>query len=165
LNATCKYGNNLIIALIGGGKQQQKRRQSFEGGGGKRKKFDKNEEIESSSSDEGEGLLVDEERRIHGIRAKSDDEEFFSAEDDLGVPSDETAQEKKVRLAKLYLEEIEKEERSRRENEDVDEDLVASRLKEDVLEAEGRLRKEVADQIQPDLDNIVVFTCGKYLKR
>jgi ribosomal RNA-processing protein 9 len=107
---------------------------------------------------------LDEERRKSGISAKSGDseEEFYSAEDDV---EDETAQEKKLRLAKVYLEEIEKEERNRRENDEVDTDVMASRLKDDVLEAEGRLRKEVADQVEPDLENITVLTCSKYLKR
>lgn len=58
----------------------------------------------------------------------------------------ETAQEKKVRLAKKYLEEIKKEEQERNENKDLDDAAVLKRLKDDYLEQQGRLHKNVAAQ-------------------
>lgn len=54
---------------------------------------------------------------------------------------DETAQEKRVRLAKKYLEQIEEEERDRAEFE---EGTVTKRLHEEYLEEKGRIRKTVA---------------------
>ncbi|XP_012535206.2 U3 small nucleolar RNA-interacting protein 2 [Monomorium pharaonis] len=75
----------------------------------------------------------------------STDEEF--AEENLGnaqsetEEEEETAQEKRLRLAKKYLQEIEEEEKDRVEFE---EGAVARRLREEYLEEKGRLRKTVA---------------------
>ncbi|KAK7865297.1 hypothetical protein R5R35_012590 [Gryllus longicercus] len=57
----------------------------------------------------------------------------------------ETAQEKKLRLAKLYLEEIERKERKLRENGEVGKDDITNYLKEDLREKTHRNRKTVAD--------------------
>jgi len=103
---------------------------------------------------------LDESEDLHPINGK-DDHLSSEYEDD----EDETAQEKKLRLAKSYLNQIETEEKSRREDLEIDDDLISSRLKEDVLEQEGRLRKEVADSVEPDLENMSLLTCPKYLKR
>ncbi|XP_028172801.1 U3 small nucleolar RNA-interacting protein 2 [Ostrinia nubilalis] len=56
----------------------------------------------------------------------------------------ETAEQKKLRLAKKYLEEIEKEEAKRAELKEVD-DAVEKRLQKDYLEQKGKLKVEVAD--------------------
>ncbi|CAG4979599.1 unnamed protein product [Colias eurytheme] len=55
----------------------------------------------------------------------------------------ETAEQKKLRLAKKYLEEIEKEEAKRAEFKELD-DAVEKRLQRDYLEQKGKLRVEVA---------------------
>lgn len=57
----------------------------------------------------------------------------------------ETAEQKKLRLAKKYLEEIEKEEAKRAELKEVDDDAIGKRLQRDYLEQKGKLRVEVAD--------------------
>ncbi|XP_068631937.1 U3 small nucleolar RNA-interacting protein 2 [Battus philenor] len=56
----------------------------------------------------------------------------------------ETAEEKKLRLAKKYLEEIEKEEAKRAELKELDE-AIEKRLQKDYLEQKGKLRVTVAD--------------------
>ncbi|CAK1595856.1 unnamed protein product [Parnassius mnemosyne] len=56
----------------------------------------------------------------------------------------ETAEEKKLRLAKKYLEEIEKEEAKRAELKELD-DAIEKRLQKDYLEQKGKLRVDVAD--------------------
>ncbi|EDL77289.1 RNA, U3 small nucleolar interacting protein 2 (predicted), isoform CRA_a [Rattus norvegicus] len=61
---------------------------------------------------------------------------------------EETAQEKKLRLAKLYLEQLRQQEEEKAEARAFEEDQVAGRLKEDVLEQRGRLQKLVAKEIQ-----------------
>lgn len=83
------------------------------------------EEIPSDSeySDDGQNVL--------DVRPSSDEEE--------------TVQEKRLRLAKLYLEEIEKEEKQRAEAKEVDREAIAHRLREDVLEQAGKLQKQVAN--------------------
>lgn len=64
---------------------------------------------------------------------------------ELEDDGEETAQDKKVRLAKLYLAEVEREECERAEREVIDKDVIAHRLKEDYLEQSGKLKKTVAD--------------------
>jgi ribosomal RNA-processing protein 9 len=56
----------------------------------------------------------------------------------------ETAEQKKVRLAKKYLEEIEKEEAKRAEFKELD-DAVEKRLQKDYLDQKGKLKVELAD--------------------
>lgn len=55
----------------------------------------------------------------------------------------ETAEEKKLRLAKKYLEEIEKEEAKRAELKNID-SAIEDRLKKDYLEQKGKLKYEIA---------------------
>uniref|UniRef100_A0A8C3M7L3 U3 small nucleolar RNA-interacting protein 2 n=1 Tax=Geospiza parvula TaxID=87175 RepID=A0A8C3M7L3_GEOPR len=64
---------------------------------------------------------------------------------------EETPQEKKLRLAKQYLEELRQLEEERAEDEEELEpaDLIGDRLKEDVLEQRGRLQRLVAKDVQP----------------
>ncbi|XP_013199289.1 U3 small nucleolar RNA-interacting protein 2 [Amyelois transitella] len=71
-----------------------------------------------------------------------DIKKFSDAEE---VESDhETAEQKKLRLAKKYLEEIEREEAKRAELKEID-DAVEKRLQKDYLEQKGKLKVEVAD--------------------
>ncbi|KAM6121261.1 U3 small nucleolar RNA-interacting protein 2 [Pterocles gutturalis] len=64
---------------------------------------------------------------------------------------EETPQEKKLRLAKVYLEQLRQheEERAEEEEEETQPDLIGDRLKEDVLEQKGRLQRQVAKDVQP----------------
>lgn len=64
----------------------------------------------------------------------------------------ETAEQKKLRLAKKYLEEIEKEEAKRAELKEVD-DAVENRLKKDYLEQKGKLKIEIAEKYVEPSDN------------
>ncbi|KAI4532378.1 hypothetical protein R6Z07F_016265 [Ovis aries] len=71
---------------------------------------------------------------------------------------EETAQEKKLRLAKVYLEQLRQQEEEKAEAREFEEDQVAGRLKEDVLEQRGRLQKSVAKEIQaPDPADIRIL--------
>ncbi|KOB74726.1 hypothetical protein OBRU01_08954 [Operophtera brumata] len=78
------------------------------------------------------------------IRKFSDGEESES--------DHETAEQKKLRLAKKYLEEIEKEEAKRAEDKELD-DAVEKRLQRDYLEQKGKLRVEVADNYIAPTEN------------
>ncbi|XP_074861336.1 U3 small nucleolar RNA-interacting protein 2 isoform X4 [Carettochelys insculpta] len=91
-----------------------------------------NEEISSDSEAESSAL---------GGKRKKDNE----AEEEI----EETAQEKKLRLAKVYLEQLRQQEEEKAEEEAFEKDLVASRLKEDVLEQKGKLQRPVAKELQP----------------
>ncbi|KAK6621303.1 hypothetical protein RUM43_011609 [Polyplax serrata] len=97
-------------------------------------------------------------KRIANEEIDSDLEDDLSLQNDYKYSSEseveETVQEKRLRLARTYLEEIEKEEQKRLETEDVDKDVITQRLKEDALEKAGKLRKNVAD---------LYSCCGDYL--
>ncbi|XP_007425948.1 U3 small nucleolar RNA-interacting protein 2 isoform X1 [Python bivittatus] len=62
---------------------------------------------------------------------------------------EETPQEKKLRLAKVYLEQLRQQEEEKAEQEAFEKDLVAGRLKEDVLEQKGKLQRQIANSLQP----------------
>lgn len=91
----------------------------------------------------------------------SEDEDYLDKDvaEESSSDENETAQEKKVRLAKAYLEEIQKEEAKRLAN-DVDERAVSRRLKEDYLKETGRLRLSVADSYSSvDDTNASILKC------
>ncbi|XP_068702337.1 U3 small nucleolar RNA-interacting protein 2-like isoform X1 [Montipora foliosa] len=70
----------------------------------------------------------------------------------------ETAQEKRLRLAKQYLAHLESEEQVKKDVIAINHDAIAHRLKQDVLEQTGRLQKRVASQyIQPPQDAVRVL--------
>uniref|UniRef100_A0A8C7XUE6 Ribosomal RNA processing 9, U3 small nucleolar RNA binding protein n=1 Tax=Oryzias sinensis TaxID=183150 RepID=A0A8C7XUE6_9TELE len=71
---------------------------------------------------------------------------------------DETPQEKKLRLAKLYLEQLREEEEKKAEDEHFETDLIAGRLQEKVLEQQGKLQRLIAKElIAPDSTEIRVL--------
>lgn len=59
---------------------------------------------------------------------------------------EETVQEKRLRIAKKYLDEIEKEEAAKGEKDDIDEDIISHRLRKDVLQQTGRFQEKIADK-------------------
>lgn len=67
--------------------------------------------------------------------------EYISDESD-----EETPQDKRLRIAQLYLEEISKEEASRAEDKALH-DVVSDRLRKDYLDSVGQLRKNIAGSI------------------
>lgn len=94
----------------------------------------------------------------------SDDEETeFIEKGKESSDEDErlTAQEKKLKLAKQYLEEIEEEEKKRLENDHVENDVILGRLKKDVLGREGKLKRKVSGEINKCIseDSLRVLRC------
>ncbi|XP_071985235.1 U3 small nucleolar RNA-interacting protein 2 [Engystomops pustulosus] len=100
-----------------------------------------------------------EERKPAGKRKNKPqlNEEIESESDTEVAPSrkkehveeepDETPQEKKLRLAKEYLRQLQEQEDERLEDEV--EDVVAHRLQENVLEQRGRLQRPMAKELSP----------------
>nr|XP_005987145.2 PREDICTED: U3 small nucleolar RNA-interacting protein 2 [Latimeria chalumnae] len=88
----------------------------------------------------GEEISSDSETEISNLdrKRKAMDEEI-----------EETPQEKKLRLAKLYLEQLRQEEEEKVEEEEYERDLVAGRLQEEVLEQQGKLQRSIAKDYQP----------------
>ncbi|XP_054156417.1 U3 small nucleolar RNA-interacting protein 2-like [Oppia nitens] len=116
-----------------------------------------NEEIVSSDSNDDEDVDIDAGggkqkaavRRKRGLKglnttaaaaAGGDSDVSYDSEADR-----ETPQEKRLRLAKKYLESIEGEERLKNDGQDVDSGAIGDRLREDILEKTGRLHRQVAD--------------------
>ncbi|CAL8337262.1 unnamed protein product [Lota lota] len=94
-----------------------------------------NEEISSDS--ETESTAVQNER-------EGEEDEF-----------DETPQEKKLRLAKLYLDQLREEEEKKAEQESFETELVAGRLQDELLEQKGKLQRCIAkDLLPPDASEI-----------
>lgn len=82
----------------------------------------------------------------------SSDEDELSPNDNVVTFSDdeenlETAQDKRLKLAKLYLEEIEKEEQNRAEDKEVFESM-SKRLTNEYLDSVGKLRRKIADEFR-----------------
>jgi len=87
---------------------------------------------------------VDDDEEISSHSESENDESKIVTEDEEEEDL-ETAQEKRLRLTKEYLKQIEIEERERAEDAELDKSVIAHRLKEDLLEQTGKLRRAVAD--------------------
>ncbi|XP_033334240.2 U3 small nuclear riboprotein factor 55K [Megalopta genalis] len=111
---------------IGGNKRKFNGRVAKAKGKKNIKKFVPNDNESIASTDE---ELAEENQGRRSEPYESEEEE------------QETAQEKRIRIAKKYLEQIEEEERDRAEFE---QGAVTKRLHEEYLEERGRLRKTVA---------------------
>jgi len=134
----------MIIMVLGKRKQLGKTiRKSSEGFGkkGKKKGFFKSDEKKpkwSNSKDDEELSSLSE-----SSGSENEDDPFKNEGD-----QEETALEKKMRLAKNYIEELKKlkEEDDDSENE---KDFVGQKLKEDLLDQAGKLQRRVADKCTP----------------
>ncbi|XP_076012911.1 U3 small nucleolar RNA-interacting protein 2 isoform X2 [Genypterus blacodes] len=132
---TAKKGKNTPVA---------KRKNDGDSGDkskGKAKKLNSkyNEEISSDSETESSG--VSKKRQSNAE-----------------IEYDETPQEKKLRLAKVYLDQLKDEEENKAEEESFETDLIAGRLQEEVLEQRGKLQRFIAkDLIPPDASEIRVL--------
>ncbi|OWK02694.1 hypothetical protein Celaphus_00010488 [Cervus elaphus hippelaphus] len=137
--AARKRGKPASGAGAGAGAGKRRRKGDSFGDKGKSKGGGKmNEEISSDSESES----------LAPRRTEEEEEEEL----------EETAQEKKLRLAKVYLEQLRQQEEEKAEAREFEEDQVAGRLKEDVLEQRGRLQKSVAKEIQaPDPADIRIL--------
>lgn len=114
------------------------------GGRGAKANSKASEEILSSESDI-------EDRVVPGTHFSDDDEEL------------ETEQEKKLRLAKKYLAEIEKQEKERLEVEELDRSVLSHRLRNELLEQSGQLQKKVADKVEGVKDGEIKILRGHKL--
>ncbi|XP_019555330.2 U3 small nucleolar RNA-interacting protein 2 [Aedes albopictus] len=110
----------------------------------RKEKEESDEEIDSDEEEE------------HTIAAASGKKFNFEDEDE-GFK--ETVQDKRLRLAKKYLKEVEDAERVRKEDEEIH-DSVSAVLKEDYLESIGRLYREVSTRYKGfDLEKAVNLRC------
>lgn len=110
-----------------------------------------NEEIDSGNSS------ADSEEELE-IRPKKDAEQEIE-EDDV----EETVQEKRLRLAKQYIAEIERQEKERAETLNIDRKAVSHRLKEDLLDQSGKLQRKIADKYIGANENEIIQLKGHSL--
>ncbi|KAK7683594.1 hypothetical protein QCA50_013432 [Cerrena zonata] len=98
----------------------------------------RDEELSDQTSDDGDGDIDDMDLRA------PDADAYESAEED----EDETPAEKRLRLAKLYLENV-KQDLTLADGEfdaaEIDKELISARLKQDVMEHSGKIHLFVAD--------------------
>jgi ribosomal RNA-processing protein 9 len=80
-----------------------------------------------------------------------------------GNVEEETAQEKRLRLAKEYLSQLEDKERELKDDKLIDHDAIAHRLRQEVLEGSGRLIKTVADSYKQQDPEEVKYLRGHKL--
>ncbi|XP_041837053.1 U3 small nucleolar RNA-interacting protein 2 isoform X2 [Melanotaenia boesemani] len=113
----------------------------------------------------------DAKNKIRAKKAHSKYDEEISSDSDTESPVvskkrqasehinyEETPQEKKLRLAKLYLEQLKEEEEKKAEDDSFESDLIAGRLQEEVLEQKGKLQRLIAkDLLSPDTSEIRVL--------
>ncbi|KAF0362034.1 WD40 repeat-like protein [Gigaspora margarita] len=108
------------------------------------KKKEIEQEEKESSDDIGPGGIDDEEIDSDDIndQEESDEEEII-----------ETSTEKRRRLAKQYIESIKEDlDETGFDAEDIDQDLIAERLRKDVLEQTGRAHRIIADTFSFPID-------------
>uniref|UniRef100_A0A2P2I4A6 U3 small nucleolar RNA-interacting protein 2-like n=1 Tax=Hirondellea gigas TaxID=1518452 RepID=A0A2P2I4A6_9CRUS len=102
------------------------------------------------------------------VESSSDDEEVkrwkaSQEDDDQHVEDVETAQETKERLAKEFIQELQ-DHRVQQIEDTVDDVSVQQRLREEVLESEGRLHRKVARQYSTAAENHTtqILRCKKF---
>ncbi|XP_022104005.1 U3 small nucleolar RNA-interacting protein 2-like isoform X2 [Acanthaster planci] len=107
-----------------------KRDASIAGNNKLRKKRSKLSEVIISDSSEDEVEFPASKRKLESSSSDSEEEE--------------TAQEKRLRLTKQYLAQLEEDEKDNEETKEIDRDAISHRLREEVLEQSGKLQRKVA---------------------
>ncbi|CAB86348.1 U3 snoRNP-associated protein Rrp9 [Schizosaccharomyces pombe] len=99
----------------------------------------------------------------------SSESEFNGFEDEIDEENEdtyETAAEKRLRLAREYLDEVKNElvEDGGFDAKEVDRELLASRLKEDVLEKKGQMYLDYTSKINPDVKIETAQLRGRHMR-
>lgn len=114
----------------------------------------KKKKIGSKNSEHAVNYTIDSDSELG-----SDEEQDNNDSDGSNV---ETAQEKRLRLAKEYLKQLENEEREKKQDMSDCEDIVGERLKNDVLEKQGKLQRTIAEHcVCPDKGTIKILSGHK----
>lgn len=89
---------------------------------------------------------IDNDDEVHSSDEDEDQTNVHLTEEEDNADENETPQDKRLKLAKLYLQEIENEEKARAEDQELLENNVSQRLANEYLDSVGRLRRRVADE-------------------
>ncbi|KAI1468484.1 WD40 repeat-like protein [Daldinia caldariorum] len=110
-----------------------------------RKRVERDESISGSESESEDGV---EQPDAPGSDSESENE-------------GETAAEKRLRLAERYLENVRQEVDETGFNaEDIDRDIIATRLQEDVAETKGKVYRKIASELAVDRASHTLFRCN-----
>lgn len=88
---------------------------------------------------------ADDDDEVHSSDEDEENTNVHLSEEEEEADDTETPQDKRLKLAKLYLQEIENEEKARAEDRELLENNVSQRLANEYLDSVGRLRRRVAD--------------------
>ncbi|KAH8650912.1 WD40-repeat-containing domain protein [Tricladium varicosporioides] len=95
-----------------------------------------------------ESISGSDDESDDGPREDQDEDEASSSSESGGEDEEETAAERRLRLAERYLENIREEvDEVGFDAEEIDRDLIAERLKEDVAESKGRMYRKLANEL------------------
>lgn len=126
---------------------------SKKGGANKKVSAYKGQPARKRPQKEDDEIASDEEFES-GLDGEGDATNLVFSSDEV---EEETPQDKRLRLAKQYLEEIEKQEAEHTEDREIH-DHVSQRLQTEYLDSVGKLRRNIAASIEDyDAENIVVL--------
>ncbi|KAL1894747.1 pre-rRNA processing protein [Sporothrix stenoceras] len=120
------------------------------------KKLSARAKKEAEEEDESVSGSDSDDDGLNGRPRGGDDDDEAGDDDDSDGDEGETAAERRLRLAERYLENVKKEVKGAAgadgdiyafDAEDVDRDLIAERLQEDVAEAKGRVYRSLAGEL------------------
>ncbi|KAI1477142.1 WD40 repeat-like protein [Daldinia eschscholtzii] len=107
---------------------------------------------------------VERDESISGSESESDDDVVqpdAPGSDSESENEGETAAEKRLRLAERYLENVRQEVDETGFNaEDIDRDIIATRLQEDVAETKGKVYRKIASELAVDRASHTLFRCN-----
>lgn len=89
---------------------------------------------------------IDDDDEVHSSDEDEEQTNVQLTEEEDNAEDNETPQDKRLKLAKLYLQEIENEEKARAEDQELLENNVSQRLANEYLDSVGKLRRRVADE-------------------
>ncbi|KAI0167064.1 WD40 repeat-like protein [Hypoxylon sp. FL1284] len=107
---------------------------------------------------------VERDESISGSESESDDAIDRPGTPESGSESEnegETAAEKRLRLAERYLENVRQEvDETGFDAEEIDRDIIAERLQQDVAEAKGKVYRKISSELAVDRASHTLFRCN-----
>jgi ribosomal RNA-processing protein 9 len=126
----------------------QEKRKRAELTGPPKKRIASSKSVPQRRPQRDESISGSEDESDDGPRETFEDEDAESSSGEEGGEEEETAAERRLRLAERYLENIREEvDEVGFDAEEIDRDLIAERLKEDVAESKGRMYRKLASEL------------------
>lgn len=114
----------------------------------------------SAAEDDDEEISGSESESDAGSGTSNDGSDFLESESSSDAEG-ETAAEKRLRLAERYLENVRQEiDPTGFDAEEIDRELIASRLREDVAESKGKVYRQLAHELDFSAASHTFFRCN-----